>query len=266
MNRDVGFLRAILSEPEDDGVRLIYADWLEDHDQPARAEFIRLQLDLAHLPEDSPRRASLEEREGELLTEHGVAWLAPLEDILPEVDTAPVFHRGFVSEVIFYGKTGAQRFVDHAEELFRRAPVVQVRLFPMGGHEAPLFPWERVKLDVSRLDPADLEALCELPELDHLQLLDFSGNTQESPGGGPLSVVSNLIGDTGACLLAECPYLRHLETLLLRDNTIGDEGARALVDSPHLTRLNVLDLGFNRLSEQVTDELRSRFAGRVLFE
>jgi uncharacterized protein (TIGR02996 family) len=32
-------LAAILATPEDDGVRLVYADWLEENDQPERAEF-----------------------------------------------------------------------------------------------------------------------------------------------------------------------------------------------------------------------------------
>jgi uncharacterized protein (TIGR02996 family) len=32
-----GLLRAICEEPRDDQVRLVYADWLEDHGQPERA-------------------------------------------------------------------------------------------------------------------------------------------------------------------------------------------------------------------------------------
>lgn len=36
-------LRAVLAEPDDDGVRLVYSDWLEEHGEPERAEFIRVQ-------------------------------------------------------------------------------------------------------------------------------------------------------------------------------------------------------------------------------
>lgn len=43
------FLRAIIDHPEDDGVRLIYADWLEEHGQAERAELIRVQCALAAL-------------------------------------------------------------------------------------------------------------------------------------------------------------------------------------------------------------------------
>lgn len=40
------FERAIIESPDDDTVRLIYADWLDEHGQPERAEFIRLQCEL----------------------------------------------------------------------------------------------------------------------------------------------------------------------------------------------------------------------------
>jgi uncharacterized protein (TIGR02996 family) len=42
-------LRAVLRDPVDDAPRLVYADWLEDHGQPERAEFIRLQCGLPKL-------------------------------------------------------------------------------------------------------------------------------------------------------------------------------------------------------------------------
>jgi uncharacterized protein (TIGR02996 family) len=39
-----GLLRSILEHPEDDALRLIYADWLEEDGQAGRAGFVRLQL------------------------------------------------------------------------------------------------------------------------------------------------------------------------------------------------------------------------------
>ncbi len=41
------FLAAILSSPEDDLPRLIYADWLDEGGDSARAEFIRVQVEIA---------------------------------------------------------------------------------------------------------------------------------------------------------------------------------------------------------------------------
>ncbi|MGL4554101.1 MAG: TIGR02996 domain-containing protein, partial [Gemmataceae bacterium] len=42
-----GLLRDIIDHPGDDGLRRIYADWLDDDGQHDRAEFLRAQLDLA---------------------------------------------------------------------------------------------------------------------------------------------------------------------------------------------------------------------------
>src|SRR5262245_32308897 len=42
-------LGAIRDQPEDDTLRLAYADWLDEHDDPDRAEFIRVQCRLAVL-------------------------------------------------------------------------------------------------------------------------------------------------------------------------------------------------------------------------
>src|ERR687897_647125 len=38
------FLDDIIASPEDDAPRLIYADWLDENGDEARAEFIRLQV------------------------------------------------------------------------------------------------------------------------------------------------------------------------------------------------------------------------------
>jgi uncharacterized protein (TIGR02996 family) len=48
-----GLLDAIWEQPHDDSVRLVYADWLEESGGDAnlaRAELIRVQIDLARLP------------------------------------------------------------------------------------------------------------------------------------------------------------------------------------------------------------------------
>ena len=47
MTEHPGSLADIIAHPEDDTPRLIYADWLDDHGQSERAEFIRLQCSIA---------------------------------------------------------------------------------------------------------------------------------------------------------------------------------------------------------------------------
>ncbi len=42
-------MRAVIAEPNDDAIRLIAADWLDEHGQPDRAAFIRCQVELASI-------------------------------------------------------------------------------------------------------------------------------------------------------------------------------------------------------------------------
>ena len=63
------FLDAILAHYQDDGPRLVYADFLDETGDPAdtaKAELIRVQVALAKLPPDHPRRSQLANREHEL--------------------------------------------------------------------------------------------------------------------------------------------------------------------------------------------------------
>jgi uncharacterized protein (TIGR02996 family) len=91
MNPEDAFLQAILDAADDDAPRLVYADWLEEHGQPDRAAFIRVQCELARLPEGDPRRPVLEARERALLA-HQDQWLGPLNSPLLHWQ----FRRGFV--------------------------------------------------------------------------------------------------------------------------------------------------------------------------
>lgn len=56
-------LAAILAEPGDDAHRLIYADWLEETGQEARAEFVRVQIALARIRTGSPAWVTLVNRQ-----------------------------------------------------------------------------------------------------------------------------------------------------------------------------------------------------------
>lgn len=43
------FMSRIIDSPDDDAPRLVFADWLDEHGEPERAEFIRVQIRLANL-------------------------------------------------------------------------------------------------------------------------------------------------------------------------------------------------------------------------
>src|SRR5262249_28140169 len=59
-------LCAVIDAPQDDLPQLVYADWLEEHARPQRAELIRIQCRLADLPLDSPDYPDLLDRQQEL--------------------------------------------------------------------------------------------------------------------------------------------------------------------------------------------------------
>ena len=44
MREDFPFLRAIFNQPDDDTLRLVYADWLQERGDP-RAEYLRLDVE-----------------------------------------------------------------------------------------------------------------------------------------------------------------------------------------------------------------------------
>ncbi len=52
---DEGLLLTIWENPDDAGLRLIYADWLDEHGFPERAAYVRFQHELDHVPEEDPR-------------------------------------------------------------------------------------------------------------------------------------------------------------------------------------------------------------------
>ena len=64
MNDEVAFLAAITAAPDDEALRLVYADWLEEHGDAARAELIRLQFEAERHEEWTPARMDLGFRRG----------------------------------------------------------------------------------------------------------------------------------------------------------------------------------------------------------
>jgi uncharacterized protein (TIGR02996 family) len=83
------FLRAIIADPADDVVRLVYADWLAENGEEDYASFIRVQCELARLGPTKCVHAEqpitsyctgcadhwpLRRRERELIDAHGYGW------------------------------------------------------------------------------------------------------------------------------------------------------------------------------------------------
>jgi uncharacterized protein (TIGR02996 family) len=209
------FLNDIRANPDDDGIRLIYADWLQEHGQPERAEFIRVQIELARLADDDPRREALEDRQDELLANRGDEWHSPFQYHQPDHAR---FRRGFLEDAVLLTQDEAVsvlrsaplRRLDVREvtgkglgELVRLPEFVQVRELCAGmGQDLP---WKGLRLlrsphlvrlqslslnEVDRV-PEFLEALVASPHLRALTRLVLTGDppswraglAQLPPGG-----------------------------------------------------------------------------------
>src|SRR5262245_27676174 len=118
MRDDPELLNAILADPEDETLRLVYADWLEEQGHP-RGELIRVQYDLARLPADDGRRRALGRRELQLIIEHKDAWF-PLRKKFLWWEC----RLGFMDEVW----TDAATLLSLAEALFSSQPVRHLSL------------------------------------------------------------------------------------------------------------------------------------------
>jgi uncharacterized protein (TIGR02996 family) len=107
------FRRAIAAAPDDDTPRLVFADYLDEHGEPDRAEFVRVQCELAGSSGITEVRCdALRRRERELLKAHAKDWLGDLGDWPPfygemkgygwqgnNVAIFAEFRRGFVAAV-----------------------------------------------------------------------------------------------------------------------------------------------------------------------
>jgi uncharacterized protein (TIGR02996 family) len=73
---DRRFLHAILASPEDESPRLVYADWLEEHGDAKRAEFLRVDLELAKLSKEDTGYRKLRSRWRGLRAQIPPTWLS----------------------------------------------------------------------------------------------------------------------------------------------------------------------------------------------
>ena len=77
----LALLNACRADPVSDLPRLVLADWLDEHDDPARAEFLRVQCELARPSLDTERVAELKLRERALIAANWRAWAGGLHEV-----------------------------------------------------------------------------------------------------------------------------------------------------------------------------------------
>jgi uncharacterized protein (TIGR02996 family) len=253
MTTDESFLQAIRAELDDDAGRLIYADWLQEQDDPARVErgeFIRVQCELARLSPDDSRRVNLETRAEALVARHWEAWIGPLRRLIASSNrvsydafprkTSLVFQRGFIEDVTL----PAPAFLAGAADLFRLTPLRRLGLTGAGPHAAALAdsPYlaelEALKFVDYYVDPLDAAGVRHLAASPHLKRLRS------------LSLYNNNLGPAGAEALAAAPWLASLIHLYLGACGLGDAGVEALLANSDLAGLNSLGLSDNSITDR----------------
>jgi uncharacterized protein (TIGR02996 family) len=257
---DEAFLEAIREQPDDDAPRLIYADWLEEHGQPERAEFIRVQCGKERVPSGSPRYYEFLSREQALLVEHEKEWLGSLNDVLKYHQ----FRRGFLDSI----ELEPYEFLRKEAELFHLGPIRELSL----SKPYPLLPsvlasplldqvtslsftndlfgsavvnalcgsprlkqLRGLNLSHNHLNMEAVAALCQAPFFAQLRYLDLSNNHDIGA-----TAMEHLVGSGGTA------HLRHLNVAF--DN-LGDAGLQVLTSArPFYRRLMYLDVSGNEVS------------------
>jgi uncharacterized protein (TIGR02996 family) len=232
MTSELAFLRA-MQEEDDDTSRLVFADWLDDNDQPERAEFIRIQCELARWVPDLGRRTQLQRREQELLARHGEEWIGPLS----EYCLSWRFERGLAHIVVNAQQITRWPSPEAARALFRQAGVGRLRLEQVQRSYLLadlLFLDVVTNLDVTGSDLLShhVSELLAAPNLENLRHLDLSNNRLES---------EHLWG------LMLSPRLTHLRRLVLRNNRIQLDGHYGQEFSNYDPTHSLLDLHGNPL-------------------
>jgi uncharacterized protein (TIGR02996 family) len=260
-------LDAIIADPDDDGPRIVYADWLimqADPELAARGELIVVQCALENI-QDVAEHNRLKARDFELIERHGSAWCAHvgLGEVRNNKWDIPLvecdFRRGFIETASLW----ASDYPSVVGPLFAHEPV---RRLVLVGTSAVL---ERLPTSVylrrlsglvlrpsetywnfgGRVTRDRREVAMPTARVEALTSSQHVANLTE------LAIEGAGIGDRGAEAIARARSLGSIRQLSLRDNGIGADGVTALAASPLAKQLETLVLDDNPLDAAAIDEL-----------
>lgn len=203
--------QAVLDRPAEDAPRALFAAFCDAQGDPygafIRAQLARTQALRTGTDEDAWR---FYHEAGRIQTEHRtVAWTNGVEKFVESCR----FIRGFVEEVV----VDARRYLDHADEIFRHAPIRHLVLSEVGD----------LVTEIARD-----------PHLEQLASLSLDNTYRKHP-----------IGDAGLAAIAASPHLRNLRLLDVSDQGIGTAGLEALGASKTLPSLVYVNLTGNRFED-----------------
>jgi uncharacterized protein (TIGR02996 family) len=264
------FLQAILENPEDDALRLVFADYLEEEcGESDRADFIRVQIELSKGTANRQRQRTLQRRERSLLAKYAQEWAEPLRGLVQRWE----FVRGFIEKV----EVELATFLPGAKAAFGLAPIRHLRdqsqcpdirkllrLGPLLTRLRGLELWNLWEFDQKAL--RDLAVSPRLANLNTLILFhDRNGAMAEedtllalvnSPHRSHLTELT--VGTDGTwrglpnrviLALAQAHQLAGLSRLSLSACRMTEAVARAVAASPFLGRLKELNLGACQLGK-----------------
>jgi uncharacterized protein (TIGR02996 family) len=236
-----GFLASIVADPGDDTRRLAYADWLDEHDRPERAEIIRVQCALARLRYDDDASA-LTAREHRLRVRHLPRWREEMGIRYAGLS------RGFVEG---FPSSHPHDFLASAEALFAAHPIHNLALCAAQDMEAGWGAGVAACPYLSRVETlclpkdrscdtelSDFVAVLSSPHLTNLTTLDAGGGHDFGD-----DVLRELLGAAGRGRKGGVlRSLRKLRRLSLSGMGLTDAGVRTLARSPLAETLTGLDL------------------------
>lgn len=273
---DEHFLQTILADPDNDGPRLIYADWLEERGDQ-RGEFIRVQCELAKGPANYARYGELKSREQALLQHHEHEWI---EASIKRLVNSYEFQRGLPTFV----ELRAKQF-SHFPRVASMLPVHHLRIKGPFQNRKPSTQTIAATPSLARLTsleltdgyyylgPQEVASLVASPHLRRLETLILARNAVGAEGLIEIASTPNLpslrslalwcygvnpqdfVGDVGAQSLAQSSLLPQLTQLSLRANRITSAGCQALATTPAIANLTNLDLSHNPIEEDGIEAL-----------
>lgn len=252
MSDERALLAAIWEHPHEDTPRLMYADWLQENGQPERAEFIRVQCELAPLDEWDEKRPTLEKREKKLLKQFEKAWRAKLP---ADLRKSP-FRRGFVAPE--QRKMDVKPFCGLPISAFSDAPAWD---YTIEGHRAEIPKIAKCRPLVrigslkfwSGVTAAGAARVLASPHLRNVRSLSLGFVAEWAKGLAALAAnttVENLAGldlqngldDAAAAVIGSSPSFAKLQSFSVYQHTLTPKGLRSIFDSAHLGNLTELTI------------------------
>lgn len=259
------FLRAIFATPDEDLPRLVFADWLDEHDDPAWAELIRVQCELNRLKVDrdrtDPAADELVEREERLLIR--------LNDQV-SLDRFPNFGTVFPHVKPTLPLRGFRPPGSIEASVAELSDGVAFRRLACEKHPE-WYGATRLKATTGRItSPEPLQTILTGPVTEHVVELDLSGaeeETRRSEDDVPVTVyeIKPVIAVRMVEHLAQMREVRRLQVLDLRNNNLDNDALNALAKSTNFIRLKrLLVSAGNHFRGRTWQRVQERFGPDVV--